>query len=196
MYITMPSNLACGVVIVAAFIATVTDVKERIIYRRLTAPLFIGGLFYSGLSYCPYLSYINFSKKGLYIAWCLLQLWLGPVLTVAALMIFLFWLGVLGGGDGHFMIAAASWLGFPKMLQLLSYLFPLFAIYLSIYLLYAYKFNLKRLLFDQWINLTVILKNVRTGSRKRSLALPHKIIEQPPAMVAVLVAVILTCIPW
>lgn len=196
MSLAMYPDLAFVVVLVAALIATVTDVKERIIYRRLTAPLFIGGLFYSGISFCPYFAYIKFGKKGLYVVWCILQSWLGPVLIVAALMVFLFWLGVLGGGDGHFMIAVAPWLGFSKMVQLFGYLFPLFAIYLGIYLLYAYKFNLKFLLTDQLLNLTVIFKNFRTSGRNISFAIPNKKIEQPPAMVAVLIALILTCIPW
>lgn len=199
----MNINIAFWVVIAAAVMATITDIKERIIYRKLTVPLFIGGLFYSSIPYKPYLAYINPSKKGLYVIWYILQLWLGPVLIVAAFMIFLFWLGIFGGGDGHFMIAITPWLGPLKMARIFIYLFPVLLIYLSLYLLFIYKFNIKRLLLDQLINLAVLFKhlpiisnNIFSGkSNVLETGIPYVSVvktQKPPAMVAIILAIVLT----
>lgn len=199
----MNMNIAFWVVISAAVMATITDLKERIIYRRLTVPLFTGGLFYSLIQYQPYLTYITFSKKGAYLAWYILQSWLGPVLIIAAFMVFLFWLGILGGGDGHFMIAITPWLGPLKMAQFFIYLFPVLLIYLSLYLLFRYKFNIKQLLLDQLANIVILFKHLPTVSNNitsgtsnvletRIPFAPNTKRLKPPAMVAIILAIVLT----
>lgn len=199
----MKINISFWIVITAAVMVTITDIKERIIYRRLTVPLFIGGLFYSLMEHQPYLTYISFSRKGLYITWYVLQSWLGPVLIVAVFMVFLFWLGILGGGDGHFMIAITPWLGPLKMVQVFIYLFPVLLIYLCLYLLFSYKFDIKQMLLDQLANIIIMFKhlptvwmNITSGTSNvlengiPFVSAPES--QQPPAMVAIVLAIVLT----
>jgi len=195
-------NLSFMVVIAAALIAVVTDLRERIIYRRITVPLFLGGLFLSWLSYRPYFAQITLSKKGAYIAWCVLEAWLGPVVLAAILMIFLFWLGVLGGGDGHFMIAVTPWMGPIKTAKTIQYLFPLLLIYLTLHLIHSYEFKIRKLAQDQLANTVILFKNLPVVAKNITCGdagileknIPYVMPannKKPPAMVAIFIAILM-----
>lgn len=184
-----------AVVLTAAVIALITDIRERLIYRRLTVPLFIGGMVFSLAQYQAY-------GSG---PWYLLQVWLGPVLSMTALMLFLFWLGILGGGDGHLLIAVTPWLGPYRSALVLKYLFPLLFVYLLAYLLWCYKFNLKQLGHDQLSNLLILCRNLPVVARNIAAGeagvLEKNLVystpgqtEKPPAMPAVLFAIFLVCL--
>lgn len=190
------------VVLIAAAIAVITDFRERLIYRRMTIPLFVSGMLFSLGKYRPYFTYLEVSPQGLSVLRHLLQAWLGPVIFMAGLMIFLFWLGILGGGDGHFLIAVTPWLGGYRSALALKYLFPLLFFYLLGYLLYCYKFNLKALVYDQVCNLWILFKNLSVVKRNAAARedgileknIPYvttNLIKKPPAMAAIFVALLL-----
>jgi Flp pilus assembly protein protease CpaA len=191
------------VVLAAAVIAVITDFKERVIYRRLTVPLFISGMVFSFLQYQAYGRSLLLGSQGFPALWHFLEAWLGPVMCVAALMIFLFWLGILGGGDGHFLIAITPWLGPYRSALVLKYLFPLLFFYLLGYLLYCYKFNLKELGRDQGSNFLLLCKNLPAVARNIAAGeagvleknIPYvtaENIKKPPAMAAILIAILLS----
>jgi Flp pilus assembly protein protease CpaA len=187
----------------ATVIATITDLRERLIYRRLTVSLLISGLIYSGLPYHAYLTQISFNLKGAYVLWLILQTWLGPIVIVTIFMVFLFWLGILGGGDGHFLIAITPWMGALNMAKLTKYLFPLILLYLILYLIYMYKLDIRKLAQDQLVNIIILYKHIPTVTSNIASGDPGVLeknipyvqetnIEKPPAMPAILVAIVLT----
>lgn len=138
------SLLPVGVVLAAALVATVSDVRQYRISNLLTLPLLVSGLLYHGL--CN-------EGEGAFTR-----------SVVGALFgftfLFLFYLaGGMGGGDVKLMAGVGAWLGFP----LVCYVFVATAVAGGVYALGLIIWY--RRYREVWLNMQVIWHRVLAVGR-------------------------------
>lgn len=178
-------NMANTVVFLAAAIALITDLSDRMIYRKLTIPVFLLGLIYSLLPFCPHMKGILINKDGVCLIMKVFYIWLKPVIVITIYALIMFCFGILDGGDGQFLIAIAPWYGVERMIKLILYFYPFALVFLLIYLLFEYNFCWKNLITNQIKNTIVYLKKVGYVSRSEcACRLP------PPAMVPIFCSIV------
>lgn len=165
-------------------------------------PVFLFGLVYNSRFYTGVFRESTFTEQGFWLLvstfWC----WLGPSLLMCVYSLFLFWLGVLDGGDGHFFIAITPWCGSHQMCKIILWFYPAAFIFLLIYMLYKYKFNFIGLLKDQFDDTKVLIrhlpdvcKNIKNQEDHILIGnIPYKShqIGNPPGMVPISAAVFLS----
>lgn len=189
-------------VLFAVIAALITDIKDRMIYKKLTIPVFFFGLIYSLHSLYPYMYDLSLSKQGPALGWDILLAWLGPVLGIFLYTLVLFSLGVFEGGDGQFLIAITPWLGARRMVKVILWFYPAAFVYLLLYLLLRCNFNIKALLREQINSTAALIKGTarRQKQGKRDLCSSNReIIEEktagekaPAGMVPISIAVLLS----
>jgi len=189
------------VVCLATVVAVVTDLRTRTICRGLTIPVFLFGLAWTAVPLTRLLPEVACDRRGMSVLVGILWTWLGPSLLVAVYSIFLFWLGIIDGGDGQFLIAITPWCGGSQMLKILWFFYPAAFGYLFFYLLYQYRFDLKALLEDQvrdfvlllrcWPVVWANIKNCESQVLVNNIPYSSGRLERPPGMVAIGVAVLL-----
>lgn len=202
----MDYSFADFVIFFTTIMATITDLYNRTIYHILTVPVFLGGLVFS---FWPYRGLLERGFPGagdisfiLHVIWD----WLGLVIIVLGYSILLFWLGVLDGGDGHFLIAITPWCSPYQISNIIILFYPLAFCFLLCYLLYQYKWKMGSLIKDQ-ISDTIILVHYFPRIVKNIIemepyalqrGIPYstcrKVRINPPAMVPFLLAVAVTLI--
>lgn len=190
------------VVISATIIALITDLKDRMIYRRLTLPVLITGLIYSLYGIVSQVGMAEINKTGITVIWHILQAWIGPVLFIFLYSLLLFWLGILDGGDGQFLIAITPWLGARKMVEIIFYFYPVALLYLLAYLFYHNKFDIKKVARQQYRdlvamfkNIPTILSNIKTGEAyvlKANIPYESEMAVPPAGMIPISIAVIIS----
>lgn len=190
------------VVISATIIALITDLKDRMIYRRLTLPVLITGLIYSLYGIVSQVGMADINKTGITFIWHILQAWIGPVLFILLYSLLLFWLGILDGGDGQFLIAITPWLGARKMMEIIIYFYPAAVVYLLAYLLYQNKFDIKKTagqqcrdLVKMFENIPTIFSNIKSGEAyvlKANIAYEAEVAVPPAGMVPISIAIIIS----
>ncbi len=194
--------MSCVVVLAAAVIATITDVSKRMIYRSLTVPVFLFGLVYTADAYWSYCQYFSFTEQGFRLLVYIIGNWLGPSILVFGYSLLLFWLGVLDGGDGQFLIAITPWCGAYRMCRIILWFYPAAFIFLLLYLLHKYSFNIRELLKDQFNDMIALLTNIpaiinNIKNREPSILtsnIPYKScqIGKPPGMAAISASILLS----
>lgn len=167
-------------------------------------PVFVAGLFYTLIPYGEYLKLVTLSKAGIGLLVNILEVWLGPSLLIFLYSLVLFGLGVLDGGDGHFLIAITPWCGLYRMKNIVLYFYPLAFVYLVLYLLYKYKFNVKGICKDQLHDTILLLKSIpqvwKNIKNKEPYALCEGIsyrtgtLDKPAGMIPIYAAVLLSFI--
>lgn len=195
-------DLSAVVVLLTTMAATYTDVRTRIIHRRLTVPVLLTGLCYSLLPYLQYLKQVTPDGPGLYLVANILWVWLEPVILVTLYALFIFWLGILDGGDGHFLIAITPWCEGWRMVRIIVFFYPAALLYLFFYLLCLHRFSVRalvnkqvkntRLLFKHW---RVVCQNIAGGEPDiLSRHIPYEKTGQtnPPAMIPLGASVVFT----
>jgi hypothetical protein len=163
--------------------------------------VFLLGLAWTAAPLARLFPEITCDLRGLFLLIKILWTWLGPSLLVAVYSIFLFWLGILDGGDGQFLIAITPWCGGSLMLKIAWFFYPAAFVYLFLYLLYTYRFDLKTLLLDQGRDLVlmlrcwpIILANIKNRENHvlvKNIPYSSGRFERPPGMVAIGAAVLL-----
>lgn len=182
-------------------LAALTDLKYRVIYRRLTLPVFLTGLAYSILPFVEFLKDLPLNGAGVYVFLNILWCWLGPSLVIFCYSLLLFWLGILDAGDGHFLTAITPWCGMDYMMRIILLFYPLAIIFLVVYLLHKYNYDWKQFISHQvkdsillLSSLPAIINNIK---RKEGLILVKNIpyatagIATPPGMIPLGLAVML-----
>lgn len=151
-----------------------------------------------------YLKLATFSKQGIGLLLNILWVWLGPSFLIFLYSLLLFGLGVLDGGDGHFLIAITPWCGLYRMLDIVLYFYPLAFVYLLIYLSLKYKFNVKDICRDQLHDTILFFKAIpQIGENIKnkepyalSEGIPYKssALEKPAGMIPIFAAVLVSFI--
>lgn len=197
----MLNAISLGVVACTTVVATYTDLKNQVIYRRLTLPVFLAGLVYSFIPKVEYIQYVSFTKIGLFYLRDIIWAWLSPPLLIFLYSLFLFWLGIFDAGDGHFLISITPWCGMDGMWRIIFYFYPVALIYLVICLLREYKYDWRRLVLHQikdiciLLNcLPVVLNNIKKKEEHvlvKNVPYTNTGIERPPGMIPLSISVIL-----
>lgn len=187
------------VVSLATVIALITDLKYRIIYKNITIPVYVVGLCYSLYRIVP-----QNTKIGIISIWYILQVWLGPVLFIFIYSLLLFWLGILDGGDGQFLIAITPWLGAQRIIEVILYFYPLAILYLTGYLLFQNKFNFKQVALEQYRDLITMVKaipniftNIKGGKEHvlvKNVAYESRTEIPPAGMVPISIAILISLV--
>lgn len=195
-------TLSLFVVISTTAIATYTDIKNRIIYRRLTLPVFLAGLLYSYIPYREYFRFVLLTKMGIYYFINVLWAWIGPAFLVFLYTLFLFWLGILDAGDGHFLISITSWCGMNYMSGIIMYFFPFAFMYLVFYLLKEYEYDWKKLVAHQLKDIIILFKcipvvidNIKKNEEHilvKNIPYTSSGHKRPPGMIPLSVSVLYT----
>lgn len=182
------ADFAAAIVLISGALATITDLYQRRIPRWLTLPVFLLGLIVSFIPYIIFLPTLRPDREGLLFTASLLWNWLGPSLISFIYSLFLFWLGMWGGGDGQFIIAITPWCGLFQVWKIILYFYPVAMIYLSICLLIRYRFKISEIIRRQVEDTAGIIKSRGKKSGRDSEDGKCEI----PGMVAIYCSVILS----
>lgn len=184
----MTMDFAASIVLLYGAAATISDVYWRRVPRWLSLPVFLLGLAVSGKPYISLLSTLKTDMTGVAFIVTMLWNWLGPSLISLAYALFLFWLGLWGGGDGQFLIAITPWCGLFQTWKIILYFYPVACVYLAIYLLIRHRFKIGKIIKHQGEDTIRFIKAIGMRNGEDSEIERHGL----PGMVALYASVILS----